>query len=187
MKNQIIIFLLLIIGSAVSAQDYNLNTTKSTLKWTGKAAFNAYSLSGTLNASSGNLMIKDKKLEKTSIIIDMKSLDTENKDLKKHLRGKDFFGVKKHNKATFRLTSPIDLSKSSTTAKGNLTIKGITKPYSFPLKIIKIGNSYKVSGTLKINRTDFKIYYNSPNYFEGLKQNAIADDFDLKLDLIFER
>ena len=186
MKNQIIIFLLVAITSGLSAQNYNLNTSKSTLNWTGKAAFNTYSLSGTLKASSGNLTIKDKKLEKTSIVVDMKSLDAENKDLKKHLRGKDFFEVKKHATAKFVLTSPIDLSKSSAIAKGNLTVKGITKPYSFPLKITKSGNSYKVSGTLKINRTDFKIYYNSPNYFEGLKQNAIADNFDLKLDLVFQ-
>ena len=175
------------ITSALSAQNYNLNTSKSSLEWTGKAAFNAYTLSGTLKANSGNLTIKDKKLEKTSIEIDMKSLDAENKDLKKHLKGKDFFEVKKHTKATFVLTSPIDLSKSSAIAKGNLTVKGITKPYSFPLTITKNGESYKVSGTLKIDRTNFIIYYNSPNYFEGIKQNAIADNFDLKLDLVFER
>ena len=186
MKNYIVIFLLLTTASVVNAQDYTLNTEKSSLNWTGKAAFNTYSLSGTLNASSGNLTIKDKELEKTNIVIDMKSLDAENKDLKKHLREKDFFEVKKHNKATFVLTSPIDLSNSSTIAKGNLTVKGITKVYSFPLTITKTGNSYQVSGTLKINRTDFKIYYNSPNYFEGIKQNAIADHFDLKLDLVFE-
>jgi len=170
-----------------TAQTKNVNTKKSTLTWTGKAAFNAYKLTGQLNVKSGDITIENNTIKALKIVIDMKSLNHENKDLKTHLRGKDFFEVKKHTKATFTLTSPIDLSKSSAIAKGNLTIKGITKPYSFPLKITKSGNSYKVSGTLKIDRTDFKIYYNSPNYFEGLKQNAIADDFDLKLDLVFER
>lgn len=182
--NIILIFVFLV--NIVNAQSVQLNPAKSSLKWTGKAAFNAYALSGNLKAKNGKMTVTDKKLTESTIVIDMKSLNAENKDLAKHLRGKDFFEVKKHTTATFRLSKAIDLSKSTVNAKGKLTIKGITKEYTFPLTIKKVDNQYKVSGTLNIDRTDFKIYYNSPNYFEGLKQQAIADEFKLKVDLVFE-
>jgi len=185
MKYTFIIFSLLL-STTIFAQDFKLSTSSSTLKWTGKAAFNSYSLSGTLKVKSGNFKIEKNKIKAGRIVINMKSLDADNKDLKKHLRGKDFFEVKKHKTASFVLTETIDIQSKNPVAKGKLTIKGITKNYSFPLKISKEGEKYKVSGTLTINRTDFGIYYNSPNYFKGLKQKAIADEFKLKMELSFE-
>lgn len=177
----------ILISTAVFSQTYTLSTNKSTLKWTGKAAFNAYSLSGTLKAKSGNVKIKSGKINSAKMIINMKTLNAENKDLKKHLRSKDFFEVKKYKTASFVLSQPIDLKSKKKIAKGKLTIKGKTKEYSFPIIIKKVGKEYQVSGTLTIDRTDFGIYYNSPNYFKGLKQKAIADEFKLKLDLVFEK
>jgi polyisoprenoid-binding protein YceI len=182
----IILIISILFSTTVFEQTYKLSNNKSTLKWTGKAAFNAYSLSGTLKAKSGNIKIKNGKITAAKIIINMKTLDAENKDLKKHLRSKDFFEVKKYKTATFALTKPIDLKAKNPIAIGKLTIKGKTKPYSFPLSIKKVGKQYQVSGILTIDRTDFGIYYNSPNYFKGLKQKAIADEFKLKLELVFE-
>ena len=184
MKYIIAIF---IFSITITGQSYQLDIHKSQLKWTGKAAFSSYSLSGTLKAKSGNITISNNQITATTIIIDMKSLSSEMKDLTKHLRGKDFFEVKKYPKATFELSEPIDLNDKNPKAIGQLTIKNQTKDYSFPLMISQEEISYQVKGTITINRTEFGIYYNSPNYFEGLKQQAIADQFELELNLRFEK
>lgn len=183
MKYIIAILLFSIVGTT---QQYNLNIKKSQLKWTGKAAFSAYTLSGQLKAKSGNFTITDGQLTEATIVINMKSLSSGMKDLTKHLRSKDFFEVKKHTTASFKLTEPIDLKVKNPKAIGQLTIKGVTKKYAFPLSIMAVKKGYQAKGKLTINRTDFGIFYNSPNYFEGLKQQAIADDFELELDLWFE-
>lgn len=53
----------------------------------------------------------------------MESLDHENKDLKSHLRGKDFFEVKKHKEAKFVLSEPAVITNNKVVLTRNLTIK----------------------------------------------------------------
>ena len=63
----------------------------------------------------------------------------------------------------------------------DLTIKGITNEISFLINISK--NSATTS--LKIDRTKFNIKYGSASFFDGLKDRAIYDEFDLDVRLNF--
>ena len=65
--------------------------------------------------------------------------------------------------------------------KADLTIKGITNEISFLINISK--NSATTS--LKIDRTKFNIKYGSASFFDGLKDRAIYDEFDLDVRLNF--
>jgi polyisoprenoid-binding protein YceI len=64
---------------------------------------------------------------------------------------------------------------------GDLTIKGITQPVSFPMTIAE--NTAKAS--LKIDRTLYDIRYGSNNFFENLGDKAINNEFDLEVTLQF--
>ena len=118
-------------------------------------------------------------------MIDMTSLSSDNKDLTKHLKNKDFFEVKKYKTATFELTRQFTIKEGTVMAKGNLTIKNITKPYTMPLKITKTEDGYKVQGMATIDRTEFGVSFNSTSIDSKLKENAIADDFSLKFEVLF--
>lgn len=198
MKNFVFIVISTLISSVLFAQEtsptsevnssqvFMLQKSSSTFDWTGKAAFNAYSQQGTLKAKSGKIQTKDDKVSYTKIVIDMTSLSSENKDLTKHLKNKDFFEVKKYKTATFLLTRQFTIKEGTVLAKGNLTIKNITKPYTMPLKITKTEKGYQVEGIATIDRTEFGVSFNSTSINDKIKENAIADDFSLKFKLNFE-
>jgi len=171
--------------SNLPAQNWTLAPTKSKITWAGKAAFSAYTLGGIIQIKSSEIKVEDNNIQSANFIFDMKTIDGDNKDLTKHLKSKDFFEVKKYKTAKFTL---LDLTTDSTNqviAKGNLTIKGITKSIAFPIEKNQSDNQLTVKGKATINRTDFGITFNSPSFFEKLKNQAIADDFELNFDLVF--
>ena len=187
MKNIILtISIILFLAQIAIAQNYELEASKSQVSWTGKAAFNAYSLSGSLQAENAQLKIADGQLLSANLLIDMKTLAAENKDLEKHLRSKDFFEVKKYPKASFVLTESSPFTAGRQTLRGNLIIKEQSHPADIQIEISQQQGKYTVKGSMKIDRTQYGIYYNSPNVFTNLKEQAIADEFELNFSLKFK-
>ena len=164
------------------AQNQDLNITNSTFSWTGKAAFNAYALTGSLKAEKGQIKIVDDQIEALHVTINMKSLDHENKDLKNHLRSDDFFEVNTYAKATFKLLKPAKIEKGTAELYGMMTIKGHSQPESIKITF----KDDTLSFDHIMDRTAYGIKYNSPSFFKKMKENAIADNFVLKGTLIFK-
>lgn len=183
MKFTIILLLLLNPIFNIYSQTYTLE--KSELKWTGKAAFDSYELSGTLKTSEGVLKISKNIITTLQIEVNMKSLDHENADLKKHLSGSDFFHIKKYKTAQFKLEQPAEIKNGVALLKGILIIKQTSKNVTIPIKIDL--KSLSMSFNTKLNRVDYGITYNSPSVFEKLKENAIADDFILTGIITFKK
>jgi polyisoprenoid-binding protein YceI len=167
--------LCLLLNKPLQEQAYNHDNSKQ-LQWTGKAAFNAYSLSGSIRIKTVSSEITANTIENLRIVIDMTSLDHENSDLKKHLRSKDFFQVDKFKTASFQLLEPAVISQGKVTLKGLLSIKGISKEESF---IVAIEDNTLLLD-IRINRINYGITFNSPSIFEKMKDQAIADEFQLK-------
>lgn len=183
-KLHFITALFILITININAQKLNLDKNSSTITWTGKAAFNSYALTGNLQAKSGEILMINDSIKKLEVIIDMKSLHHENKDLKKHLRNKDFFEVKKYQAAVFTLLKPIKIKNGKTILVGNLTIKNITNIEEIEVEILK-DKTVEISFTTKLDRTKYGVKFNSPSFFKRMKENAIADEFILKTQLIF--
>ena len=175
MKTTITLALLAIITFQLNAQ----TTLKPTeLSWTGSAAYSAYDLTGSIELQRGELEIRNDSIMKLNVVVNMKSLDHENGTLKKHLRSKDFFEVNSYKEALFRLKEPALISGNSATITGDFKIKGIVKTETIT---ITFNESFSVLNLdININRTDYGITYNSPTFFEKLKEDAIADEFNLK-------
>ncbi len=167
------------------AQEFKLDNNKSEINWTGKAAFNSYSLTGTLTSEAGNIIIKDNLIESLEVVIDMKSLNHENKRLKSHLRGKDFFEVKKYAQATFTLDEPTTVQDGHAELSGTLKIKN--SAHSENIKaIVKIeDNKVLLTFNTEIDRTKYGVKFNSPTFFKKMKENAIADSFKLEGGFVF--
>ena len=190
MKNfKISIFLVFIIFYClqVEAQDYKLNHQKSSINWIGKAAFNSYAPKGTIKAKSGTLKLEGEVVKELVLIIDMKSLHHSNKDLKSHLRNKDFFEVKKYTKASFVLVEPVAISKNKTMLVGDMTIKNSKNKERILVTIQTTTNEMKISYEVKIDRTKYGVKFNSPSFFKKLKENAIADEFKIKGVFVFTK
>lgn len=97
---------------------------------------------------------------------DINSIDTGNTDRDNHLKSADFFDAEKFAKIDFSSTS-VEKDGSDYLVKGNLTIKGETKPVKLTAEFGGIatdpwGNTkagFTLSG--KINRADFGLTWNA--------------------------
>ncbi|NER18186.1 YceI family protein [Spongiivirga citrea] len=187
MKYLITALIALLLAHSSKAQTFDLKNKKQQLEWTGKAAFKAYSLTGTLNVEKGTIKITDNTITKLEIVVNMKSLDHDNGDLKSHLRGADFFNVNRYKKAAFRLSKPVSLDKESSVLAGMMTIKEKTHGENIEVIISRSENTITLSFDHTMDRTTYGIKYNSPSFFKSLKQNAIADEFSLKGKLEFKK
>ena len=165
-----------------------IDTKNSFVKWTGYKVTGQHE--GTISLKKGELEFDgDSNLIGGVFDMDMTSINTTDLDggskdrLDSHLKNDDFFSVNKYNTANLVFTK-IMLSKNNNEnylVDADLTIKGITNPISFEMNVYE--NS--ASANLKIDRTKFNIRYGSASFFDGLKDRAIYDEFDLEVRLKF--
>ncbi|MBS1652416.1 MAG: sodium-translocating pyrophosphatase [Bacteroidetes bacterium] len=130
---------------------------------------------GSINIDSGYVNFDKAAPTKIFVKLDMNTINTQNSMRDTHLKEKEkFFDVAKFKKATFEASEIVANTEGGDyayIAKGNLTIKGITKAITFPFNYIgkkeieefdASGNSYKFNvagfeGKVEINCKDFGI------------------------------
>ncbi|WP_212003947.1 YceI family protein [Chitinophaga sp. HK235] len=171
------------------ATTYQVDKNQSKLNWVGKKVTGQHS--GTINVADGKLDVENNVLKGGSFSLDTRSIAvTDIKDadgnakLLGHLKSEDFFGVEKFPSANFVITKVTPKGAGKYDITGNLTIKGITNPITFPATVAVAGNKLTAKADLKVDRTKYNIKYGSKNFFEGIGDKAIYDDFDLAVELV---
>lgn len=164
---------------------FNADTEASVLNWKGfKPTGEHY---GTVNIKNGFFTVKDKQIisgefeiDMTSIVdLDMDAESEYNAKLVNHLKNEDFFFVEKYPEASFKIVSS-ESKGDKTMITGDLTIKGITHPVSFPAAIKTEGDDlYVKSENFKIDRSKWEIKFKSKSFFSDLGDNFIYDDIEL--------
>ena len=172
--------------SAIGQNKKEVKNESSKIVWKGYKVTGAHE--GTIDIKSGHLDFNQDKLSGGEFVINMASLTStdlkvgEGKGkLEGHLKSEDFFGVEKFPTATLIFKNVTSTGKNSYEVVGDITIKGKTE--SIKLDVSVYGN--KANASLKIDRTKFDVKYGSASFFDGLKDKAIYDDFDLIVDLEF--
>lgn len=189
-----ILLLLIAFLPAFSQQKLVLNTAESTINWKGKMWMSTDSHEGIIHFSSGNMTLdKTGKILSAYFEINMNTIKTldarPDKDgLAEHLKSEDFFAVKRFPKAYF-VTTKIEKSTvpNNYNVQGNLTIKGVIKQVSFALKMIPLQIGTKATAELTIYRSWWGINYKAPDFFSTLKNDLIAEEVPIKLNLIFSK
>jgi len=117
---------------------------------------------GRTPAVTGTMTIDGSSLTAASIEADMTQLTTDNS--RRDRPARNALGTSQFPTATFTLTAPIDLgdaattgAKTSVTATGDLTVKGVTKSVQFPLEAQLAGDTIVVVGSLDVAFRDFGI------------------------------
>lgn len=99
-----------------------------------------------------------------TVTIDAASLDTNHAERDKHLRGEDFFHVKKFPNVTF-VSTGFRGGPDGGVLTGDLTLLGVTKPISFEVRKIGEGDDpwggYRAgfAGGYTLTRRDFGMGY----------------------------
>lgn len=184
---------IVLLSVEASAQTFTVDPS-STLDWTGKKVTGEHH--GTVAIKKGTVTFNDKRLVDGRFEMDMTSikvLDIKdpkyNEKLTNHLKSDDFFNASGFPSSTFTVTnaSPIDgagTSDDNYTITGDLTIKGVKLPLSFPAKITFADDSVAADATTKVDRTKYNVRYGSGKFFEDLGDRLIYDEFEVKLHLI---
>jgi polyisoprenoid-binding protein YceI len=189
-----ILLLLIAFLPAFSQQKLVLNTAEITINWKGKMWMSTDSHEGIIHFSSGNMtMDKTGKILSANFEINMNTIKTldarpEKDGLAEHLKSEDFFAVKRFPKAYF-VTTKIEKSTvpNNYNVQGNLTIKGILKQVSFAMKMVPMQTSTKATAELTLYRSWWGINYKAPDFFSTLKNDLIAEEVPIKLNLIFSK
>lgn len=170
-----------------------VNVESSTMKWNAKKVGGEHY--GTINLAEGGLQVSGSKLTGGNFTIDMTSIvvkditkEDSNKRLTDHLKSDDFFSVEKHPKATFKITKAARVAKPKAgapnyTITGDLTIKGITHPISFPATVTVTGKAAEATALIEVDRTRYDIKYRS-GLIGTAADKVIYDTFTIDLKLV---
>ncbi|KQT21420.1 polyisoprenoid-binding protein [Chryseobacterium sp. Leaf404] len=152
-----------------------LDTLNSRIEWKGYKIFKSENTShfGNIKFESGDVTIKDGKLESGKFVANMSSLSSEDlKDKKEdqqklngHLKSADFFEVEKFPTASYEITkvTPAAEGDYNTLLDGNLVIKGISKPVQFKANVSVNGTEVSIATEPKdIMREEFGVKFQSP-------------------------
>ncbi len=181
------------VAAPAKGRAYKLDATKSEVKWHAKKVTGEHM--GNINVSNGQLTVDKNKVTGGTFTIDMNSITcTDIKDaeyngkLIGHLKSDDFFSTEKHPTATFKITSLKPIAKAAagqpnTTVTGDLTIKGITKPVTFPATITVKNGVATAKANVTVDRTKYDIRYGSKSFFENIGDKAIYDDFTVSFNV----
>lgn len=170
-------------GRLINATSRSASIVSSEILWTGYGEVGGYSLTGKIKRKDAHIEVDGDSLKSAEISIDMSSISHDDKNLVTHLKNRDFFDVSKYPEATFETVRIYYTNKTSATAVGNLTIKGITLPLTIPLSITNNGSSKTIKAKLSIDRTKYGIKYNSKSFFGDLGDQAIKNQFDLEFTI----
>ncbi|NCO62649.1 MAG: YceI family protein [Flavobacteriales bacterium] len=163
----------------------DIKVEDSQLVWKGYKVTGSHE--GTIAIKSGSLEFNEDVLVGGEFVVDMTTLASTDLEgeykgkLEGHLKSDDFFGVENHPTATLVFSDVKATGKNSYSVTGNLTVKGKTNPITFSISIY----GSKATATLKVDRTAYDVKYGSASFFDGLKDKAIYDEFDLVADLVF--
>ena len=116
------------------------------------------------------------------------SINTDNDQRDGHLRSEDFFYAEKYPKITFKSTAFEKTGSNNYVLKGNLTMRGITKPVRPEVRyggqvVDGYGNTragFKVTGTL--NRMDYGIAWNDKTEHGSL---IVGEEVEVQIKLEF--
>ncbi len=138
-------------------------------------------VSGTITYDAANL-----GASKVDAVIDTATVDTREPKRDAHLKSPDFLDVEKYPAMTFK-SSRLERSGDHLLIKGDLTIRGVTKPVTLtvdgPSPEIKdpYGNlRFGASATTHISRKEWGLVWNAAMESGGV---VVGDDVTITLDI----
>ena len=152
------------------------------------AGIGANTAVGRTSKVSGSLTIAGSQVPAVTVEADLTALTSNDGNRDRQL-GNQGIQTNQFPTATFKLTSPLDLGsvptdgkQVSVTAKGELTLHGVTKAVDMPLTATLSGSVIVVRGSLPITFADYGVQ--KPNSFKVL---SIDDHGTMELQLFFTK
>lgn len=167
-------------------ETYTVDTEKSTINWSAKKVGGGHT--GTIAITSGNLVYNGKAVTKGSFLINMSSITSDSERVTTHLKSDDFFAAAKFPNSKFDITKVTPAGADRVTIAGNLTIKGISQPISFPATVKQQKDVLvAVANGIRVDRTKYDIKFRSKTFFLDIGDRAVDDEFELNINLVAKK
>jgi len=189
MKNALLALCLASLPIAASAkpENYKIDTSSSKATWEGSKLVGKHD--GELKVKGGELLVEKGAIVGGNVDIDMDSLTNKdltdpdsNSKLVTHLKSPDFFSVKDHPVSSLKITK-VEKKDGKTMVTGDLTIKGISKPVTFPVDVKSDKKGVKAKGEMTVDRTLYDIKFRSLKFFSDIGDKVINDTFKVGFDV----
>jgi len=121
---------------------------------------------------------------KLTVRLPVKDIDTGVPVFDDHLRAEGFFDVENHPEITFTSTNISQITDGYGTLTGDLTIKGVTKPFTLTGTVNKVGKHFRsgvdmfgISATGHLKRADYGLDRYLP----------VGADVDISVEVEFQK
>tara|TARA_R110002050_G_scaffold33007_2_gene84470 strand:- start:59664 stop:60266 length:603 start_codon:yes stop_codon:yes gene_type:complete len=150
---------------AQKAKNWNVDKSHASVNFSIDHFFSA--VTGKFKNFSGDVVFdpSDLKGSKVSFEIQVNSISTDDEERDHHLQSEDFFAAEKYPTIKFVSTGFTKVSDNEFTVTGKLTMRGVTKTITLPLKVTgRMANPWKegyeilgVSIKTALDRTDYEV------------------------------
>lgn len=173
------------------ATTFKVDASKSQIAWKAKKVTGEHF--GKIPLTEGTITLDKGKLTGGSFVANIGGLTVEdlkdanmNGKLTRHLKNDDFFSTDKFPSSKFVVTNVVAAGGNKYNVTGDLTIKGITKPVTFPVTLAVSGKTATATGLITVDRTKYDIKFRSKSFFDAaaLGDNMIYDDFTLEFTAV---
>jgi polyisoprenoid-binding protein YceI len=179
MKKLIYVFMALMIVVQVygAAVRWHLQSEKSSVSFNIKNF--GRKVDGTFAGMSADISFDEKNPAKSKIDASIKvgTINTGNKKRDKDLMSEKYFDEGKYPTIDFKSRS-VSKTGDAYIAKGDLTMKGITKEIDIPFRFENMGDHGEFKGTLSLNRRDFQV---------GGKSKVLGDHVDIQIQAVVNK
>jgi polyisoprenoid-binding protein YceI len=154
---------------AVETGRWQLDRTRSTVALRHKTIWGLVTVNGTFAAVSGGGEVHPDGSASGTVTLDSASLDTKHAKRDKHLRSADFFDADNHPAVTFAVRSAVPGADGTVQVAGELTVRGISRPQSFPATVTRDGSdAVTLTAELTVDRGEFGMGWNQLGMLRGL-------------------
>lgn len=168
-----------------------IDTKESVVTWKGAMQIGSNSHTGYVYISKGELRFEKGQLAGGTVEVDMSTIEDEkhgrDNNLIDHLKDPDFFDVKKFPFSTIAITKVEPINGEGKKITGNLTIKGITHPVTFPAKMEVKDGIVKANGKLVIDRTKWNVRYKSKKFYDLLADQTMSDSIEFHIKIVAKK
>jgi polyisoprenoid-binding protein YceI len=149
-----------LLADATLAGDWTLDGAKSTIGLRSGSIWGLPPVKGVFGQVTGHGTVSPAGEVSGTITVAARSIETKNAMRDKHLRSGDFFETDAFPHITFSVDR-LQPSSEGVTVAGRLTVRGRTRPVTFPAKV-SAADSGEVSldAEVQVNRADFGLTWN---------------------------
>lgn len=145
------------------------------------ASIEAAEVVGRTRELEGSIRIDDQHLVSASITADMTRLKSDQKERDKALETQAL-ETRVYPAAGFELTEPVPLPESledgepvTVSARGNLTVHGVTREVEIPLDAQVSGGMLVVVGSFEITLADYEIDQSTAAFIASIEERALVE------------